>query len=83
MPEEGGPDVWEPEGRRVQQIDVPMADPGRYRVEAALLYRKVDQYLINFLLGEDSGLTAPVVEMHRVWVSVDVGTAAIAAAAGG
>jgi hypothetical protein len=83
VPEEGGPDVWEPEGRRVQQIDVPMAEPGRYRVEAALLYRKVDQYLINFLLGEDSGLTAPVVEMHRVWVSVDVGTTAIAAAAGG
>ncbi len=39
---------------------------GEYRVVARLLYRKVDQYLINFMLGEDSGITAPVVEMNRV-----------------
>jgi hypothetical protein len=32
----------------------------------------VDQFLINFLLGEDSGLTAPVVEMNRVTASVSV-----------
>jgi hypothetical protein len=56
----------------VQQIDVPVARPGHYRVEAALLYRKVDQFLINFLLGEDSGLTAPVIEMTRATASVRV-----------
>ena len=37
---------------------------------ASLYYRKVDQFLINFLLGEDSGLTAPVVEMSRVEATV-------------
>ncbi len=30
------------------------------RVTAKLLYRKIDQFLLNFLLGEDSGVTAPV-----------------------
>lgn len=30
------------------------------RVSARLLYRKIDQFLLNFLLGEDSGITAPV-----------------------
>jgi cytochrome c554/c'-like protein len=60
----------------VRQIDVPLAAPGHYRVEAALLYRKVDQYLINFLLGEDSGLTAPVIEMTRASASVRVGASA-------
>ena len=29
-------------------------------VTAKLLYRKIDQFLLNFLLGEDSGITAPV-----------------------
>ena len=29
-------------------------------VTAKLMYRKVDQFLLNFLLGEDSGVTAPI-----------------------
>jgi len=57
-----------------QQFDVPTTEAtGRYRVEARLMYRKVDQFLINFLLGEDSGLTAPVIEMNRTSVEVEVG----------
>jgi hypothetical protein len=36
------------------------------------MYRKVDQFLINFLLGEDSGLTAPVVEMTRITKTIDM-----------
>jgi len=48
------------------------ARPGELRVEAKLLYRKVDQFLINFLLGEDAGLTAPVVEMNRVELRIPV-----------
>jgi len=73
-----GAAVWT-DGQRVQQIDVPVPPPGHYRVEAALLYRKVDQFLINFLLGEDSGLTAPVVEMGRASAEVRVGGVAAAA----
>ena len=43
-----------------------------YQVTASLMYRKVDQFLINFLLGEDSGLTAPIIEMNRTTVTVEV-----------
>ncbi|HEX6202060.1 MAG TPA: multiheme c-type cytochrome [Thermoanaerobaculia bacterium] len=60
------------DGQRVQQIEVPLPAAGHYRIEAALLYRKVDQFLINFLLGEDSGLTAPVIEMGRASAEVRV-----------
>ena len=32
----------------------------RLHVEAKLQYRKIDQFFLNFLYGEDSGLTTPV-----------------------
>jgi len=32
----------------------------RLNVEAKLMYRKVDQYMLNVLFGPDSGLTSPV-----------------------
>ena len=38
---------------------------GEVTVSARLLYRKVDQYLLNFMFGESSGLTLPVAEMAR------------------
>ncbi|HET9316471.1 MAG TPA: hypothetical protein VFQ51_12830, partial [Vicinamibacteria bacterium] len=34
-------------------------------VTARLLYRKIDQYLLNFMFGEDTGLTTPVTELAR------------------
>ena len=45
---------------------------GRYRVTATLMYRKVDQFLLNFLFGEDSGITAPAVEVARASAEVEV-----------
>lgn len=36
------------------------ADGGPLYVEARVLYRKFDQSILNFLNGEDSGLTSPV-----------------------
>ncbi len=53
------------------EVSIPKT-PGKYDISAVLHYRKVDQYLINFLLGEDSGLTAPVVELTRATASVVV-----------
>jgi hypothetical protein len=35
------------------------------KVTARLMYRKIDQYLLNFLFGENAGLTMPVTEMAR------------------
>jgi hypothetical protein len=63
-------------GRDVREEAVPpVRESGEYRVEATLNYRKVDQYLINFLLGEDSGLTAPVLEMTRATATIAVAAA--------
>jgi hypothetical protein len=53
-------------GDRTRQIEIPQPmRAGKYTVTAILEYRKVDQFLINFLLGEKSGITAPVVEIGR------------------
>ena len=32
-------------------------------IRASLKYRKIDQYLINFVFGEDTELTSPIVTM--------------------
>jgi Cytochrome c554 and c-prime len=44
------------------QLSTP-ADTGTLRVRASLDYRKIDQYLLDFVFGEDNKLTAPVVQM--------------------
>jgi hypothetical protein len=36
------------------------AEAGQLRVKARLLYRKADQFLLDFLFGEESGITAPI-----------------------
>lgn len=41
------------------------ARAGEYRIAVALQYRKVDQFLLNYLLGETNTLTAPVTELVR------------------
>jgi hypothetical protein len=46
--------------------------PGRYRVDAQLRYRKVDQFLLNYLMGERDGLTAPVVTIARASAVLEV-----------
>jgi hypothetical protein len=46
----------------------------RLFVEAKLQYRKVDQYMLNYLMGKDSGVTSPVTT-----VSTDRDTIVVAA----
>jgi len=59
--------------RPVQDFEVAApARPGRLHITAALNYRKVDQYLLNFLLGEDNQLTSPVIEMTRVEKTLEI-----------
>ena len=71
-------------GKEVQEFTVPAGAEGTtYSVTAKLMYRKVDQFLINFLLGEDSGLTAPVIEMTRVQADIPVGAGGGVAGGGG
>jgi hypothetical protein len=53
-------------------IQVPADYAGALRVIAKLKYRKVNQFLVNFLFGEEAGLTTKVTEMSSdtavVWV---------------
>ncbi|MEE9169268.1 MAG: multiheme c-type cytochrome, partial [bacterium] len=42
------------------RFNVPRNQVTELNVSARLLYRKVDQFLLNFLFGEESGLTSPV-----------------------
>ncbi len=44
-------------------VQVPPGGAGTLKVEAQLRYRKVDQFLLNFLFGENAHLTAPVTTM--------------------
>jgi hypothetical protein len=48
----------------------PRSGVGRLQVTARLLYRKIDQYLLNFMFGESSGLTMPVTEMARAEATI-------------
>ena len=45
---------------------------GALRVTARLMYRKIDQYLLNFMFGEKAGLTSPVTEMARAEATIRV-----------
>ena len=58
-----------------REFDVP-AGSGTYTVTAILQYRKVDQFLANYMMGEKSGITAPVVEISRATAVFEVGQAA-------
>jgi hypothetical protein len=51
---------------------VPENATGELTVTARLDYRKVDQYLLNFVFGEESGLTAPVVTMAEASKTIRV-----------
>jgi len=65
------------------RFDLPAtARAGAYDVTARLQYRKVDQFLLNYLLGPTSGVTAPAVEVARASASVRVIDAATPAGAG-
>jgi hypothetical protein len=44
----------------------------RLDVSARLMYRKIDQFLLNFLFGESAGLTAPVTVLSTATTSIEV-----------
>ncbi|HSR14893.1 MAG TPA: multiheme c-type cytochrome [Gemmatimonadales bacterium] len=68
-PGSAGPDpVRSPTGGSLldRSLDVrPAAEVTELRVSARLMYRKADQFLLNFLFGSSSGLTAPVTIMSE------------------
>ncbi len=54
------------------ELAAPKGAVTELRVSAKLLYRKVDQFLLNFLLGEESGLTSPVTVMSEAEETIRV-----------
>ena len=61
-----------------EQLDIPApalpapARAGTYRISAALQYRKVDQFLLNYLFGATNTYTSPVTEIARAETTVRV-----------
>jgi len=55
---------------------------GEYRIRVALNYRKVDQFLLNYLFGEGNTLTAPVTELATASTVVRVKPKSAAAVEG-
>ena len=72
------PGSVETEGPQLQPeqvFDVPpsVAPTGVLHVRARLQYRKIDQFLLNFLLGEDTQVTAPVTTLSEASGTILVG----------
>lgn len=66
-------DVPKPLPPQTQSFTVPAGKAGTtYTITVSLQYRKVDQFLLNYLLGEKSGITAPSVEITRATETVEV-----------
>jgi hypothetical protein len=62
-----------PDAANARTIEVPSVDrPGRLHVNATLKYRKVDQFLIDFLFGEDTTITAPAVDIDHATATITV-----------
>ena len=44
-------------------VTLPDGESGELTLRARLRYRKIDQFLLNFLFGEDTALTSPITDM--------------------
>ncbi len=60
------------ESEKSYALQVPSEDLGQLHVTAKLNYRKIDQFLLNFMFGEDAGLTSPITEMSSDHVTIQV-----------
>ena len=69
----GAPRKPAPNSPANQEFIVPAkAASGRLSIEAILHYRKIDQFLLNYVMGEKSGLTAPVIDISSATTTVCV-----------
>jgi hypothetical protein len=69
-----GPAAEKPEGPRVESFAFPAsaAEGTELSVRARLRYRKIDQFLLNFTLGEDKGLTSPITTLSEAAATIRV-----------
>jgi hypothetical protein len=69
----GNPGVPASGVRASREFSVPAVDVmGRLHIDAVLHYRKIDQFLLNYVMGEKAGLTAPVVDIASATADVCV-----------
>ena len=69
----GNPRVAAAKAQGDQEFSVPAGHTGgKLRIDATLHYRKIDQFLLNYVLGEKRGLTAPVVDIANATATVCV-----------
>jgi hypothetical protein len=69
----GGPVKPQNNSRSAQEYAVPVkSESGDLRIDAILHYRKIDQFLLNYVMGAQSGLTAPVVDVSHATATVCV-----------
>jgi len=59
-----------------QDFEVELAPDvtGKLHLTARLRYRKIDQFLLNFLFGEDTTLTSPITDMSEDAATIQVST---------
>jgi hypothetical protein len=69
----GGPSLPTAEVNPNKNFSIPFGHAaGKLRISATLQYRKIDQFLLNYVMGEKSGLTAPAVEIASATADVCV-----------
>jgi hypothetical protein len=71
----GGPRVPSRDTGGAREFSVPTSGPGTLRIVAILQYRKIDQFLLNYVMGEKAGLTSPVVDIASATARVSVARA--------
>lgn len=71
----GGPSQRAKETDGASDFLVPAPRPGTLKIDATLHYRKIDQFLLNYVMGEKAGLTAPVVDIASATATVCVSRA--------
>jgi hypothetical protein len=77
----GGPSVPASKVGGNREFPVPVGKTsGTLRIDATLHYRKIDQFLLNYVLGEKSGLTAPVVDIASATATICVARTGVASA---
>jgi hypothetical protein len=65
-------DVAPPELEETHELTLPQSPTGALHVSARLRYRKIDQFLLNFLLGEGNQVTAPVTTLSEAQGTIPV-----------
>jgi hypothetical protein len=76
----GGPSLPTAQVNPNKDFSVPTGRAaGKLHIHATLQYRKIDQFLLNYVMGEKSGLTAPAVEIASATADVCVAKGEVAA----